>query len=438
MTDTADRATTDDPVEEVKSWLAENWDPDLTVGEWWGRLGESGWAVPTWPVEWYGKGLSRAEGVRVQQAIIDFGALPAPGGLGLMLAGPTIIVHGTEEQKKRYLRDIVTGKKAWCQLFSEPGAGSDLAGLNTRAVKDGDEWVVNGQKVWTSGGHVADLGMLIARTDPDKPKHAGITYFAIDMKQPGIEVVPLREMTGRALFNEVFLTDARVPDDAIIGGRGNGWRVANTTLMFERASLGAGGGTAAASMASPGTIAGDLDKRAGDFVATGGRRGGGGGTLFGASAKALTALAKRNGKIADPTVRQRLMKLHTLGEVAKYNNLRLKAAAAAGKDIPGLPNIAKLLMSDTVRLSRDLGLEISGPYGTLHAYDGESRKQLDEATGMPDLAGVTEMALFAQAPPIYGGTDQIQRNIIGERVLGLPKEPGPDKNTPFKDLPKNG
>jgi alkylation response protein AidB-like acyl-CoA dehydrogenase len=438
MTDTADRATTDDPVEEVKSWLAENWDPDLTVGEWWERLGDSGWAVPTWPVEWYGKGLSRAEGVRVQQAIIEFGALPAPGGLGLMLAGPTIIVHGTEEQKKRYLRDIVTGKKAWCQLFSEPGAGSDLAGLNARAVKDGEEWIVNGQKVWTSGGHVADLGMLIARTDPDKPKHAGITYFAIDMKQPGIEVVPLREMTGRALFNEVFLTDARVPDDAIIGGRGNGWRVANTTLMFERASLGAGGGTAAASMASPGTIAGDLEKRAGDFVATGGRRGGGGGTLFGASAKALTALAKRNGKIADPTVRQRLMKLHTLGEVAKYNNLRLKAAAAAGKDIPGLPNIAKLLMSDTVRLSRDLGLEISGPYGTLHAYDGESRKQLDEATGMPDLAGVTEMALFAQAPPIYGGTDQIQRNIIGERVLGLPKEPGPDKNTPFKDLPKNG
>ena len=438
MTDTADRATTDDPVEEVKSWLAENWDPDLTVGEWWERLGESGWAVPTWPVEWYGKGLSRAEGVRVQQAIIEFGALPAPGGLGLMLAGPTIIVHGTEEQKKRYLRDIVTGKKAWCQLFSEPGAGSDLAGLNTRAVKDGDEWVVNGQKVWTSGGHVADLGMLIARTDPDKPKHAGITYFAIDMKQPGIEVVPLREMTGRALFNEVFLTDARVPDDAIIGGRGNGWRVANTTLMFERASLGAGGGTAAASMASPGTIAGDLDKRAGDFVATGGRRGGGGGTLFGASAKALTALAKRNGKIADPTVRQKLMKLHTLGEVAKFNNMRLKAAAAVGKDIPGLPNIAKLLMSDTVRLSRDLGLEITGAYGTLHAYDGESRKQLDEATGMPELAGVTEMALFAQAPPIYGGTDQIQRNIIGERVLGLPKEPGPDKNTPFKDLPKNG
>ncbi|MDD9371267.1 MAG: acyl-CoA dehydrogenase family protein, partial [Acidimicrobiales bacterium] len=286
MTDTADRTTTTgDPVADVKAWLADNWDPDLTVAEWWNRLGTSGWAVPTWPSAWFGKDLSRAEGVRVQQAIADFGALPAPGGLGLMLAGPTIVVHGDDDQKTRYLKDIVTGQKAWCQLFSEPGAGSDLAGLNSRAVKDGEEWVVNGQKVWTSGGHVADLAMLIARTDPDQPKHAGITYFVAEMDQPGIEVVPLREMTGRALFNEVFLTDARVRDDSMIGGYNNGWRVANTTLMFERSSLGAGGGSAAASLASPGTIAGDLDKRAGDFVSSGGRRGGGGGTLFGASSK---------------------------------------------------------------------------------------------------------------------------------------------------------
>ncbi len=305
-------------------------------------------------------------------------------------------------------------------------------------MKDGEEWIVNGQKVWTSGGHVADLGMLIARTDPDQPKHAGITYFVVEMQQPGIEVVPLREMTGRALFNEVFLTDARVRDDSMIGGLNNGWRVANTTLMFERSSLGAGGGSAAASLASPGQIAGDLDKRAGDFVSTGGRRGGGGGTLFGASAKGLIQLAKGNGKAGDPAVRQKLMQLHTIGEVARFNNLRLKAAMAAGQDIPGLPNISKLLMSQTVRLSRDVGLEIAGGYGTLHAYDADSRKALDEATGLSFLAGITEMALFAQGPPIYGGTDQVQRNIIGERVLGLPKEPGFDKGTPFKDLPKNG
>jgi alkylation response protein AidB-like acyl-CoA dehydrogenase len=439
MTDTADRTTTSgDVVAEVKDWLVENWDPDLTVAEWWERLGTSGWAVPTWPSDWFGKDLNRADAVRVQQAIADHGALPAPGGLGLMLAGPTIAMHGDDEQRQRYLRDIVTGQRAWCQLFSEPGAGSDLAGLNTRAVKDGEEWIVNGQKVWTSGGHVADLAMLIARTDPDQPKHAGITYFVIDMHQPGVQVVPLREMTGRALFNEVFLTDARVSDDSAIGGLNNGWRVANTTLMFERTSLGAGGGTAAASLASPGTVAGDLERRAGDFIATGGRRGGGGGTLFGASAKGLIQLAKGNGAVANAPVRQKLMELHTIGELARFNNLRAKAAMAAGKDIPGLPNISKLLMSATVRLSRDLGLEIAGGYGMLHAYEPEERRALDDATGLPFLSGITEMALFAQGPPIYGGTDQVQRNIIGERVLGLPKEPGFDRNTPFKDLPKNG
>src|SRR5688572_23946904 len=315
MTDTVPAPATskddaaDELVVELKEWLGENWDPDLTVSEWWERLGTSGWGVPAWPVEWFGKGLSRSESVKVQQTIGAYGALPAPGGLGLLLAGPTITVHGTDEQKERYLRDIVTGKRGWCQLFSEPGAGSDLAGLQTRAVKDGEEWIVNGQKVWTSGGQAADLGMLIARTDPDQPKHAGITYFVIDMRQPGVEVVPLREMTGRALFNEVFLTDARVGDDTMIGGYNNGWRVANTTLMFERTSLGAGGGSAAASLASPGQIAGDLGKRAGDFVASGGRRGGGGGTLFGASSKGLTQLAKGNGQAVDPAIRPKLMQL---------------------------------------------------------------------------------------------------------------------------------
>jgi alkylation response protein AidB-like acyl-CoA dehydrogenase len=233
VADTAERTTTD-VIAEVNAWLEESWDPDLTVAEWWERLGTSGWAAPTWPVESFGAGLSRNEGVAVQRAIQDFGALGAPGGLGLLLAGPTIATHGDEEQRARYLRDIVTGQKAWCQLFSEPGAGSDLAGLNCKAIRDGDEWVVTGQKVWTSGGHIADLGMLIARTDPDVPKHQGISYFAIDMHQPGVDVRPLRELTGRALFNEVFLSEARVPADALIGGLNNGWAVANTTLMHER------------------------------------------------------------------------------------------------------------------------------------------------------------------------------------------------------------
>jgi alkylation response protein AidB-like acyl-CoA dehydrogenase len=439
MTDTAQTSTADDVVVELKGWLDDNWDPDITVAEWWERLGTSGWGVPTWPEEWYGKGLSRGEGVRVQQTIVDYGALPAPGGLGLLLAGPTIIVHGDDEQKQRYLRDIVTGQKSWAQLFSEPGAGSDLAGLQTRAVKDGDEWIVNGQKVWTSGGQVADLGMLIARTDPDQPKHAGITYFALDMHQPGIDVRPLKEMTGRAIFNEVFMTDVRVSDDATIGGLNNGWRVANTTLMFERSGLGAGGGTAAVSAAIPGSVYGDLERRVGDFVDD--KDGAGSAevrAMFGAGAQGLIQLAKASGRSADPVLRQKLMQLYATSEVAKFNNLRLKAAMAAGKDIPGLPNMAKLMMSEMARNARDLGLEIAGPYGTLHAYSSEERAALNAATGMPELAIVTDAALFAQGPPIYGGTDQIQRNIIGERVLGLPKEPGPAKGTPFKDLPKNG
>ena len=441
MTEAATRQTAD-VISELSRWLEENWDPDLTVGEWWDRLGTSGWAAPSWPEEWYGRGLSRGEAVSVQQEIADFGAVGAPGGLGLLLAGPTIATHGTDEQKERYLRDIVTGQKAWCQLFSEPGAGSDLAGLQTRAVRDGDEWIVTGQKVWTSGGQVADLGMLLARTDPDVPKHQGISYFAIDMHQPGVEVRPLREMTGRALFNEVFLTEARVPNDAIIGGPNNGWAVANTTLAHERAGLGAGGGSAAGGMATPGTVVGDLGKRAGDLVGdTGGRRRGGGGSnpgMFGAAGSMLVHLARAAGKDRDAVIRQDLARLHTLNEIARFTNLRQRALREIGQDVPGVGNIAKLSMSRILRLSRDLGLQILGAQGTLHAYDPEDRKALDEATGNPFAAFVTEMALFTQGPSIYGGTDEIQHNIIGERVLGLPKEPSNDRTTAFKDLPKNG
>jgi alkylation response protein AidB-like acyl-CoA dehydrogenase len=436
MTDTAQRVS-QDVTAEVTAWLEEHWDPDLTVAEWWDRLGTAGWSAPSWPVEWYGKGLSREEAVRAHRAISQFGALGPPGGLGLMLAGPTIVTHGTDEQKQRYLGDIVTGRKAWCQLFSEPGAGSDLAGLQTKAGRDGEEWIVDGQKVWTSGGQVADLGMLIARTDPDVPKHQGITYFALDMHQAGVEVRPLREMTGRALFNEVFLSDARVSDDAVIGGVNQGWAVANTTLGFERASLGAGGGTGGASSATPGTVAGDLDKRAGDFVGPRARSGGGG-TLFGAAEQLLIQLAKGNGAIADATVRQDLMRLHSYNEIGRYTTLRQKAMRASGSDVPGAGNIAKLSMSRIVRLSRDVGLRILGPLGTLHAYDGEQRAALDKATGNPFAGMVTELSLFSPAPSIYGGTDEVQRNIIGERILGLPKEPNNDRTVAFRELPKNG
>ena len=254
-------------LDELQMWLEENWDPDLTVGDWWERLGVAGWAAPTLPKDAYGRGLSRSDGVAVQKAIEAFGALGAPAGLGLLLAAPTIATHGTQDQIDLYVRDIVTGQRAWCQLFSEPGAGSDLAGLTTRAVRDGDEWIVNGQKVWTSGGQYADLGMLLARTNPEAPKHQGITWFAFDMQQPGVDIRPLKEMTGHAMFNEVFLSDAVVGAGAVVGDVNNGWAVANTTLMHERAGLGAGGGGSNWMGPLPGQLAGQLSRRAGDYVA---------------------------------------------------------------------------------------------------------------------------------------------------------------------------
>jgi alkylation response protein AidB-like acyl-CoA dehydrogenase len=431
------KATNTDAAAEVKDWLGDNWDPDLTVGEWWERLGASGWAAPGLPSHSYGRDLPRAEVVRVQEAITDFGALGAPGGLGLLLAGPTIATHGTPEQRERYIRAIVSGQEAWCQLFSEPGAGSDLAGLQARAERDGDEWVITGQKVWTSAGQIADLGMLLARTNPDVPKHQGITYFAFEMKQPGVEVRPLREMTGRALFNEVFITEARVSDSAIIGGLNNGWAVANTTLAFERAGLGAGGGSAAGSAAVPGSIAGDLPRRAGDFVRTGVRGGAGSPGALSGTATLVRAVAEEVGATGDKLVRQDLARLYTLTEIGRYMGLRQKALRTTGGDIPGMGNIAKLSMSIILRLARDVGLGLLGPRATLHGYDSTSSAALADLPGGALASMMTEAALFAQAPQIYGGTDEIQHNIIGERVLGLPKEPNNDKVTPFRDLPRN-
>ncbi|HBX79260.1 MAG TPA: acyl-CoA dehydrogenase [Acidimicrobiaceae bacterium] len=437
-----ERSNSDSPVEEIRSWLEENWDPDLTVEAWWELLGLSGWASPGLPTNAYGKGLARNDAVAVQGEISSFGALGAPGGLGLLLAAPTIAAHGSQEQIDHFIRDIVTGKKAWCQLFSEPGAGSDLAGLTCRAIEDGDEWVVNGQKVWTTFGHQAELGMLIARTAPELPKHQGISWFGIDMLQPGIDVRPLREMTGHALFNEVFLTDARVATSALIGDRNQGWAVANTTLMNERAGLGTGGGSGGAGAASPGSIAGHLPMRAGDFVRAPSKSKSSTKTrptpgALGGMAKLLADLATGAGINGDPVIRQGLVKLYTLGELGRFNGLRVKAAKLAGFDVPGMANLSKLAMSDNMRLTRDLSLQIVGAQGMLHAYEDEDRQAIIDATGNPFLSAVTGTALWAQGPPIYGGTDQVQRNIIGERVLGLPKEANNDKTAAFADLPKN-
>jgi alkylation response protein AidB-like acyl-CoA dehydrogenase len=338
-----------------------------------------------------------------------------------MMAGPTIVAHGTDEQRKRFLPDMVNGKEVWCQLFSEPGAGSDLASLVTRAERDGDEWIVNGQKVWTSGAQFSKWGILIARTDPDQPKHRGITYFVIDMDQPGIEVRPLKEMTGGATFNEVFFTDARVPHENLIGEVNDGWGVAVTTLAHERNSLGAGG----MGGAGGGEMIGKprLSARVGDLVGQSGGGemagmaaafGGGGGSMV----KSLPALF---GRADDPVVRQEIAQIYTLLEIARFTGLRVQAAAARG-DRPG-PEVStgKLAASHLVRALRDSGLRLEGAHGMLMGTDAPMGGMLQS------------LALFSPAISIAGGSDQVQRNIIGERVLGLPAEPRVDKDVPFRE-----
>ncbi len=401
---------------EVKAWLEENWNPDLTVGEWWDILARSGYAAPTFPEDAWGKGWTRDLAIAVNETIAAHGAIGPPAGLGYLLAAPTIVAHGNEQQKQTDLLNILNGTDAWCQLFSEPGAGSDLASLSTKAIKDGDEWIVTGQKVWTSTAQLCNKGMLLARTDPDLPKHKGITYFKFDMTQPGVEIRPLREMTGRAMFNEVFIDNARVRDDDIIGGVNNGWAAANTTLMAERAGLGTGG-SGAVGNAFPGPIANQLGDRAGDHVGqirTGGTGGGGM-----AAANRLVKLAQELGKSTDPTVRQKLAKLYTLQQLGRYSALRAKSP---NQRTGAEPNIAKLMMSDLLRLQREVGNEIIGANGMVMG------------TETPGGGSIQELTLFSPGPSIYGGTDQVQRNIIGERVLGLPKEPGPARDTPFKEL----
>ena len=416
----------------AKAWIDENWDPEISIKEWLGRLADSGWAKPTWAVGSFGLGLTNEE---ASAAAEEFRKLGAPGpqaGLS-MLAAPTIVAHGNDEQKQRLVRGILTNEETWCQLFSEPGAGSDLAGLQTKAMRDGEEWIVNGQKVWTSGGQAADMGMLIARTNPDAPKHKGITWFAFDMRQPGVEVRPLRQMTGGASFCEVFFTDARVPHENVVGGVNEGWGATLTTLANERVNLGAGGAGGFAAMAPAGRRAAEaLQEPVGTFVerqraaraaaADGGPGGGRAARGRGARGDMMIGLAKSMGRTGDPVIRQQLAHLYTLQAVNRWNGMRAKAAVASGQR-PGPENsIGKLMTSHITRASRDLGMAILQARGMLSGADA------------PLNGAITQQFLGSPAPSIYGGSDQIQRNIIGERVLDLPKEPDPYADLPFREL----
>jgi alkylation response protein AidB-like acyl-CoA dehydrogenase len=410
-----DRSTVE---QQVRAWIDENWTTGVTVRDWWARMADRGYSSPTLPVEVGGLGWPNQLASAVAATMAKANVLGPPAGLGLLLAAPTLVDHGTPEQIDRYLRPILDGTEGWCQLFSEPQAGSDLAGLQTRAVRDGDEWLVTGQKVWTSTAQTADLAMLIARTDPEAPKRRGITYFVMEMDQPGVEVRPLREMTGRAVFNEVFLDGARVRGTDLVGQLNDGWRVANTTLAHERA--GAGHGGAAFAAAAPGGRGGDLDRPAADYLErpspiTGGAVGR-------RHLRALAELAEAAGRTDDPLVRQALARVHANYELTRMMGWKAKADPKRRTAVDG--NLAKVFNSDSVTEARDAANLLLGPDGQLVGSDG--------------WAGMfQEMTLFSPAPRIYAGSDEIQRNMIGERGLGLPREPGPHPDTPFSELPKN-
>ena len=300
--------------DEIKGWLEANWDPDLTADEWWKVVAAAGWTVPHLPPEQGGRGLSRRSQATVRAGFVAFGALRPPGGLGLLMAAPTILTHGTPEQVARLVPPILEGRAGWCQLFSEPGAGSDLAGLTTRATWDGNRWIISGQKVWSSEALACDHGMLLARTNFDVPKHKGISWFAFDLDQPGVTIRPLREMTGQAVFNEIFLDDAVCEADDLIGGEGNGWAVTQTTLFFERSGIGAGGGHSG--FPKPGPKGGMLGRRAGDAAMD-----------VPPSSKLtmgygdVVQLARQRGAAHDPHVRQDLARLYTFSEVGRWNAL---------------------------------------------------------------------------------------------------------------------
>jgi alkylation response protein AidB-like acyl-CoA dehydrogenase len=361
---------------------------DLEAGRAYLRaLADGGWAVPTWPVEYGGLGATPAQAGIVAQELARFDVPDLyPYLIGLAIAGPTLVAHATPEQCSRWLPAIRTGDDIWCQLFSEPDAGSDLASLATRAERDGDHWRVSGSKVWTSRAHYSQRGLLLARSDPSVPKHAGISAFALDMHAPGVTVSPLRQMNGDTHFSEVHFDDAPVADVDLIDAPGEGWRVARTALTYERGAGAVGGGGWGA----------DLKDR-------------------------LVDLVRRRGAATDPVVRQRLAATIIQLEVARLTVRRARDAAKAGRSPGPEGSGSKLRGSAGLKAAASLALDVLGPDGVA-GIDGDGEWE----------------TLFLTSPSISirGGTDEIQRNIVGERVLGLPSEPRADVDVPFSDLPR--
>jgi alkylation response protein AidB-like acyl-CoA dehydrogenase len=355
------------------------------------------------PEGWGGLGAPPTLQKEVERRLRQAGAPAIDARLffGLTMAGPTVVTHGDDALRERLLRRMFTGEDAWCQLFSEPGAGSDLAGLSARAVRDGDEWVITGQKVWNTLAHIADRGMLVARTDPEAPKHKGLTYFALDMHAPGVEVRPLVQITGEAEFNEVYLTEVRVPDVDRIGDVGEGWRVAMTTLMNERTTIGGGSGPPAKGS--------------------------------GAIAEAVR-IWKEEARDRSAVAKDRLMQLWIESEVLRLTNIRAGQNRKIGNPGPE-GSIAKLMFAEVNKDIYELCVDLLGAEALVD-YDYEHRRT--ENLGLVGPPGSSrKMFLRSRANSIEGGTSEIQRNIMGERVLGLPGEPRVDKEQPWSQVPRS-
>lgn len=349
----------------------------------------------TWPVEYGGQGLTTAHQLAFNEEAEPYVVPTLPLLIGLGMCAPTLLEVGTQQQRDRHLARMLRGDEVWCQLFSEPGAGSDVASLRTRAVRDGADWVVTGQKVWTSGAHFSDFGLLLARTDPDVPKHLGLTMFVVDMRAPGVTIRPLRQISGGANFNEVFFDDVHVPGDAVVGEVGRGWQAAVTTLMNERVSIGAGGGGL-------------------------GRRLGGG------EFAALADLARRRGGLADPVLRQSLASVFVEERLLELLSSRIREDVKAGRTPGPQGSVAKLAGAQLSRHAAEVGLELLGASGTAWPADD------------PDAERWTQALLGAPGSAIAGGTPEIMKNILGERVLGLPREPAVDRDVPFRELKAGG
>lgn len=404
---------------EVERWLADNWDCQLTVGDWWLRLAGAGYSHPTWPAGLGGFGATASESRVVLEVLATNRVIAPPtGNVGAALTAPTILAHGTAEQQQALLPPIASGRASWCQLFSEPGSGSDLASVATRAGADRDGWVVTGQKVWSSGADGADFGMLLARTDPDAPKHRGISFLLLDMRQPGVDVRPLRQMDGGATFCEVFITEARVVADAVLGAIGDGWRVAQTTLAAER--------NAVARRSPPGLFEarsgsrGDLHRSVGQIVSrepadVTQRRG-----SRALPWKVMADLARQTGAADDPVVRQELARYHTQ---VRVNGWLMRRIAVAGGRLTGADgSLSKLATARICQQSREVGYRVVGAAGLLSGSES------------PLSGEVQAVALASPGARIGGGTDEIQLTVAGERALGLPKEPTPDPDVAFREL----